>query len=655
MTVIDEVKSRIDIVDVIGQHVQLQRSGRNFRGLCPFHQERTPSFFVSAERQTWHCFGACATGGDAIEFVKRRENVEFPEALRILAARAGVTVESTTTKEHERYDRLYQANDAAASFFNSILLSAAHAGDARTYLRERGLEAETIEAFQLGYAPDEWEALRSHLLGRGFSSDDMLQAGLLVESERGGYDRFRARIMFPIRNEKGRIAGFGGRIMESGGDGNPGAKYLNTTRTAIFDKSALLYGLDRARDAIRQERSVIVVEGYMDVIAAHQHGAMNVVASMGTALTETQIKTLERLRAKILLALDADAAGIEATLRALHEAEQAGIVRAVPDNPSDYDEETFGEKLKEWSRNALRRAAINFYVIPLSGKDPDEMIRNDRAGWDAAVASATPFTDHVFDVAASRTDRSLPAARAALLQELLPVLQLIEEPTHRAHYVQRLARLVQVSEADVRAELARRQRPAPKAKAAPVSQLGQQAPRQHGEEFVLALVLRHAELRGEGLQLQPGLFVVTEHRMIFDAWRQTAALDALRASLPDELHPQFDRIVTRDLPVFDGAQLRAALEGCVAKIHDDRLRQAKLANASSLSEPGMQTHLAKAVETAFALRDGDASDRGQDPVTSELAASLVEDVEIGRRLHRTSSSAHALSEGDPQVQSEDHA
>jgi DNA primase len=435
LSTVDEVKSRVDIFDLVSEQVTLRRAGRNFSGLCPFHSEKTPSFIVSPDRQSWHCFGSCATGGDIFSYVMKRDNVEFGEALRMLAQRAGVTlIERRDRDADERSQRIISANEAAAVYFYNNLANAKAARNARDYLQGRGLDQETIETFQLGYSLDSWEVLRTHLRERGYTDQELLAAGLLTEGEREPHDRFRGRLMFPIRDDRGRAVGFGGRILDAASP-TAGAKYINTAQTPMFDKGSILYALDLAKEAIRRERSVIVVEGYMDVIAAHQHGMTNVVASMGTALTERQIRTLERLKAKILLAMDADAAGIEATLRALQEAGEAGAVRAIPSpsHPTDMPDEDFTAHVQEWSRNALKRAAVNFYVVPLLGKDPDEMIRKDRGAWDEAITSARPFTDHVFDVVAARHDLTQPAERAQMLTELLPVVRLIDEPVYRAH------------------------------------------------------------------------------------------------------------------------------------------------------------------------------------------------------------------------------
>jgi DNA primase len=637
MSVIDEVKSRLDIVDVIGGQVALKRAGRNFSGLCPFHSERTPSFTVSPERQTWHCFGACATGGDVFTYLMRRENIEFPEALRILAARAGVTLaERRDTQEDERQQRLQQANEAAAAFFHNALLNARQAAHARDYLQNRGLDAETIENFELGYSIESWDALRQHLTERGYGEAELLAAGLLVESDRGGYDRFRGRLMFPIRDERGRVAGFGARQLA---DDDTGAKYINTPQSPIFDKSMLLYALDRAKESVRRERTAIVVEGYMDVIAAHQHGITNVVASMGTALTEKQIRTLERLKARVLLALDADAAGIEATLRALQEAGAAGAIRATTASAgaADLSEEEFVQRAQDWSRDALKRAAVNFYVVPLTGKDPDEMIRNDRAAWDDAVAHAKPFTDHVFDVVVARHDLSQPAERALLLKELLPIVRLIDEPVYRAHYVQRLARIARIGEDVLRAELRSSKGGQTKRRETERTALPARVRREPGEEFCLALLLHHPEIRDEAAAITEDLFVLSEHRVIFHAWQTTDDQEAIRAALSDEIRPAFERILDRDLPLLDGTSLREAFQDCVRKIGRDRLRQAKLVSAATLADLN-DDDMDAAVDEAVLLQGGDASQAvttgAADRAASARAAILVEDEEMGRRLHQ---------------------
>ena len=662
MSAIDEVKSRVDIVDLIGESISLQKAGRNFKALCPFHNEKTPSFHVSPERQTWHCFGACGTGGDIFSFVMKQQEMEFGEALRLLADRGGVTLpDRRDAKATERDDRLLQANEGAAAFFHNALVHSDGGGAAREYLNERGLDGATIEAFQLGMSPDSWDALRTHLLERGFSPDELLAAGLLVESERGGYDRFRGRLMFPIRDQRGRVVGFGARAMATEGQETtdaPGAKYINTPQTSLFDKSGILYALDLAKDTIRKEKTVIVVEGYMDVIAAHQHGITNVIASMGTALTERQIRQLERFRSKILLAMDSDSAGIEATLRALQEAGSAGAIRASSTSvhPAELGDEEFSSKAVEWTRDALKRASVNFFVIPLLGKDPDEMIRADREAWDAAVASAKPFTDHIFDTVAERKDLSKPDERSELMKELVPVVRLIDEPVFRAHYEQRLARLAQVDEDVVRAELrrppARRARPTDQSRSAPASP----ARREPAEEFLLALLLRHPELRPQGQEISSNVFLLSEHRAVYNAWLETSELESIRAAITEDIEPQLDRVLARDLPSLEGPELRAALEDCVRRIEWRRLSAAKRASTAALTEPTVQPYMSAAVEEAITLQDTDITTQHPAPSAGdakmlELAASLVEDQEMGRRLHNAAG-MNASQQPDPAPESE---
>ena len=326
MSVVDEVRQRTDIVDLVGSYVQLQRAGRNYKGLCPFHTEKTPSFIVFPESQRWHCFGACSTGGDVFNFVMRRENMDFGEALRLLAERAGVALEPLTVEaiEHrEERDRLREINAAAALHYHRLLMESPAGEAAREYLARRGVTRETMVTFQLGYAPDEWRSAEG-ALAPVYGHEDLLTAGIISRSERGGhYDRFRNRLMFPIRDPQGHVIGFGGRVLD---DSVP--KYLNSPDTPLFDKGAVLYGLDLAREEIRETGTVVVVEGYMDVVVPYQSGVRNLVACLGTALTEAHIGLCGAL--VLILALDPDEAGLRATERGIETAQQALDRRTVP-------------------------------------------------------------------------------------------------------------------------------------------------------------------------------------------------------------------------------------------------------------------------------------------------------------------------------------
>ena len=310
MTVVDDVKDRLDVVDVISGYVPLKKTGRTFKATCPFHTEKTPSFVVDPQRQSWRCFGACATGGDAFSFVMRKDGLSFGDALRQLAEKAGVEIRPR--EQAERTDVLLRANNEGATFYREALASP-EGQAARGYLRERGIDDGAAEAFDLGLSPRSGSALRDHLSSLGHDVEHAVDAGLLRRFEDGNLrDFFRGRLMFPIHDRRGRVAGFGARTLD-GSD----PKYINTPSTRVFDKRATLYGLHLAAPSIREKDEAIVVEGYMDTIAAHQHGYTNVVASMGTALTEQQVAQLRSMASGCILALDPDQAGQEATLRSL--------------------------------------------------------------------------------------------------------------------------------------------------------------------------------------------------------------------------------------------------------------------------------------------------------------------------------------------------
>ncbi|NLX35655.1 MAG: DNA primase [Chloroflexi bacterium] len=491
MSVVDEIKQRLDLVDVISAYTPLTKAGRNFKGLCPFHNEKTPSFIVFPETQTWHCFGACGTGGDLFAFIMRRENVDFGEALRLLAERAGVQLaarDADSARQRDEVERLREVNQAAAEHLNHVLLETPAGAPGRDYLARRGVRPETIGAFQLGYAPDEWQALHDHLRHKGYGDDDLLAAGLLSESDSGRlYDRFRGRVIFPIRDIRGRVLGFGGRVL---GDGVP--KYLNTPQTPLFDKGAILYGIDLAREAIREQQRAVIVEGYMDVIVPYQEGIRNVVAVMGTALSEAHINVLKRLTHTLILALDADAAGLAAVERGTETARRALPRRVVPIiQPSGlirYEEQLDAE--------------IRIMTLP-DGLDPDELVLADRARWDALVGDALPVAEHFFRQARTELDVTTGKGKRAAMDRLLPIIQSIENAAERTHYVQQLAQWLRMDERIISEQLAGhptatpRRRPRPRAETAVAAPPG--VSQGHDaldelEQHVLGLVMEHPRL-----------------------------------------------------------------------------------------------------------------------------------------------------------------
>ena len=450
MSVTDEIKARLDIVEVVGSYVQLKKAGRTFKGLCPFHSEKTPSFIVNPDRQTWHCFGACSTGGDIFTFVQRAGNVDFAEALRLLADRAGVELKprtATDQAEDETRQRLYDIHAAAASLFYNTLLNAPAAAPARAYLQRRQVDDATRDRFGLGYAVDSWDHLLTSLQARGFRADEVAQAGLAVEREGGGhYDRFRARLVFPIRDERGRVIGFGGRTLT---DATP--KYLNSPQTPLFDKGAGLYALDLAKDDVRRTGTVVVVEGYMDVVSLHQRGFHNVVASLGTALTEAQVALAARHATTLVLALDADTAGNAATLRGLQVAAQAVATqkRRMP-GP--------GGRLNTVEKRAV---ALRIALLP-PGLDPDDLVKQNPAEWERRVAQAKPVPDYYFTALVSDLDLATPTGKAEAVTRLLQVIRdELDSPVEQAHYLQWLARLTRVDERQLAQQFRTLRRSAP--------------------------------------------------------------------------------------------------------------------------------------------------------------------------------------------------
>jgi DNA primase len=447
MSVTDEIKERLDIVDVVSRYVPLKKAGRNYKGLCPFHSEKTPSFIVFPDSQNWHCFGACGTGGDIFAFIMRRENLDFGEALKLLAAQAGIELQprgEQASAEDRRLERLREIVTEAAIYFHYLLNRAGEAQIARETLERRGLTRETWEGWQLGYALDSWDALKDRLTAKGYSLEDMEATGLVIRREDGSgyYDRFRGRLMIPIRDVQGRAIGFGGRVLREDPE-RPQPKYINSPQTALFDKGSVLYGLDMARKAIRDADLAVLVEGYMDVLMSHQVGVRNVVAGMGTALTDMQLRQIKRYTGNITLALDPDTAGDAATLRGLETARQSlerewepvlsptGLVR----------------------QESRLKAQLRIATLP-HGLDPDELARNDPDAWRQVISAAKPLVDYYLAVVSAEEDLATARGKANAVARMAPLIREIANPVERTHYVQLLARMVQTDERLVAGQVA---------------------------------------------------------------------------------------------------------------------------------------------------------------------------------------------------------
>lgn len=428
MSVTEDIKARLDIVSFIGQFVQLKKAGRNYTARCPFHNERTPSFIVFPDSQNWRCFGACGEGGDIFNFVMKREGMDFPSALKVLAHQAGVELKAESPEQasaEQRLDKLRGLLDETARYYHEKLLESGKAAHARGYIRKRGITLDTIKRFQMGYSSNEWTELLNHLLKLGYGEEDVIDAGVAIRNDTGRvYDRFRNRLMIPIHDGSGKAIGFGARALAA--EDNP--KYLNSPQGPLFDKSATLFGLHHARRAIRESETAVIVEGYMDAIQAHQGGFFNVVAQMGTALTEPQLKQLSKYARRLILALDPDAAGAKATMRGLD------VIRQASEGG-----ETFLD-----TRGLMRQASrldVDLRVMTLpDGQDPDDVIRQTPDLWRELAEHARPVADYVISVGtAGVTPESALADREKVARELLPILVATENNLQEQTNIQQLA------------------------------------------------------------------------------------------------------------------------------------------------------------------------------------------------------------------------
>lgn len=561
MSTVSEIKQKVDIVEVISESVALQKAGRNFKALCPFHSEKHASFFVFPDQQRWHCFGACGTGGDVFSFLMKKDGISFSEALQLLAERSGTQLPSKdgrvqTGKDRDR-ERLVEINEAATQYYEHVLKATRSAGAARSYLSHRGITSETSEAFRLGFAPDSWEALKRYLGAKGYTEEELLQAGLLAKSDRDStYDRFRNRLMFPIFDPAGRVLGFGARTLA---DATP--KYVNSPQTALFDKSSILYGAHKAREGIRRRGSVIIVEGYFDVLRAHQHGYQNVVGSMGTSLTERQVESLKRLTRNIALALDSDTAGESATLRSAQTLGQALDREVVP--------------VPTWSgliryENTLD-AEIRVIALP-SGKDPDELIGENPSLWEQLVEEAQPMLDFALQTVVTRTNLNTARGKRDAIERLAPLLGDIEEPIKKSHYVHKLARVLGVSDADVRASCARALKSARTTLGKPSGQAESPAVEACAlEDYCLALLLQHPGLRESAGELSPEHFDSTENREIFNEWLSSTNPSDLKHRLDASLEEHLDYLLSKSFPpgVREKEELRQrTLSDCILRLQE---------------------------------------------------------------------------------------
>jgi DNA primase len=626
MTAIDEIKARIDIVDLVSETVDLRRSGRNYTGFCPFHPNtRTPAFAVWPDTGTWRCFGECNDGGDIFKFVMKKEGWDFPEALRYLAERAGVDLKPPTPEQQEQAEeneRLRGLLEDAVTFFRHHLLNAPDGQQALDYLHKRGLSDETIENFGLGLAPNSWDAAAVHFKSKGYSEQELIDVGLSTRRDSGGtYDRFRNRIVFPIRDERSRMTGFGARTLDP--DGLP--KYLNSPQTELFDKGRILFGLDQARREIRTRDQVVIVEGYMGVLAPHQHGFTNVVATMGTALTEYHLQLIKRFTRRIILAMDSDSAGVKATLRGLEVARQT----------LDRESEVLFDARGLLRQEGRLQADIRVSTLP-EGMDPDDVVNRDPAEWQQLIENAKPVVVHVMDTLSTGRNLDDPKVKTEIASQVMPLIGDLPNAIERDTYRQKLARLLQVDERSLtfsvrgRFTRSRYQRKPTQIEKKPQSRtiLDISSATHKRENHILGVLIRNPDLiyhvnrnlQEDGLpRISDGDFQNTDHQvllqLLFQSLDQTdiEPLDFVLNHIADPLMKITDDILkqTQDVDSNGG------------DILNDVLRALLMLRENQISQ--QLDHLRFLQETA--QQDGDLK-------ASEYQDTMLQYVIMRGRLHR---------------------
>ena len=609
MDVVETIKRQLDLVEFIGRVTPLQKSGKSFKGLCPFHTEKTASFYVFPERGTWRCFGTCGEGGDLFTFVQKREATDFRGALRALAAEAGVELTAQDSRRRTQNEKLAAVMSAAVDYYQRCLREPGGEA-AMAYLTEkRGLTLNTVETWRLGWAPDTWRGLRDYLRNRGYEEADMLGAGLLVESEGGRepYDRFRGRVIIPIANERGEFVAMGGRGLQG-----EEPKYLNSPQTELFDKGRTLFGLNIAAGSIRQAAVAVVVEGYMDVLGPWQAGFTNVVATMGTSLTESHAALLRRSAKRIVLAMDPDNAGMAA-------AERAGGLFLGLESP-----ERMGQAVRH-AGSIVGTADVELRVAPLpAGKDPDEIARDDPEAWRTAIDDAATFAEFLLRRIMDREPVDSPMQARALVDRLRPVLIAVPDPLERAMYVQRVARHLNISEDAVlerlRAGLQRGRAPAP----AP----GTNTPLAP-EDLVLSFLLKHPALRGAFRNYPPAVFSGGLEREMFERWLRGDDF-VFDAAAEDPVQSRARQLEKLLLPPLTDAEATRVVQEKIDAILRERQRQHQAARTEALGEA--ERLLGANKVAALAMNTWLGHTPGEDE--REVAEAVTENVQLGLSIHR---------------------
>ena len=531
MESIELIKQRLDIIDIASDYLKVTKAGSNYKSLCPFHTEKTPSFIINPERQTWHCFGACSVGGDVIELVIKIEKINFSEALKILAQRAGVQLNNNSVPD--KNSRLYEINFEACEFYKAQL-ELPEGKKAKEYIDKRGINDEASETFEFGFSSYTNSNLVSKLTSIGFKEIEIIQSGLAIKRENNQVrDFFYGRLMIPIKNSNGRVIGFGARVLD---DTNP--KYINTPSTPIFDKKSVLFGLSVASKGIRDDNSVVVGEGYLDVITAHQFGFKNVVASMGTALTANQVGSLKSRTNNFVLAMDSDSAGREAVLRSLRNT------------------------YRVFERQLGQKSEVNLSVVLMpSGKDPDTQIRNNLSEWKKNIASPVPFVQFVIDSIIEKYDINSSSGKGQVVGEIAPLITNMVNPFEQDHYIDLLAGKLTVKREIVESALAKSM--AGSARKSPAlkkftnqnkdkSLYSEITPKENWiEDYTMSVLLKMQDKSNSDM-INSEYFRRTENREIYSLWQNLSETDELGDIISDQLeaHYQYLLSIQENIPEF---------------------------------------------------------------------------------------------------------
>jgi len=540
---VEEVKSRVDIVGLINEYIPLKKAGRNYKALCPFHGEKTPSFMVSPDRQIFKCFG-CNEGGDAFAFLKRMEGMEFGEALRFLAARVGVKLkEYTPSPLEQKKETLLKISQLTSDLYHYLLTKHAVGEKARSYLKARKINMKSIEDFNLGVAPPQKDFLFKFLAKKSFSSQDIIASGVVVETGRGLRDRFHGRLIFPILDAQGRVIAFSGRAL---GDAEP--KYLNSPETPLFHKSRVLYGINLAKTAIKKAKSAILVEGNIDVISSHQVGVTNTVAPLGTAVTSEQVETLRRFAENLLFAFDTDLAGDTAAKRGIEIAENAGL---------------------------------NIRVVQLPGsKDPDELIQKSPAEWKRAITEAVPIYDYFINSAIKKFGASGAEGKRKVAAEVLPSLARLDDEIVKAHYLQTLGEKLGVEEEILREALKKYQ--SPEREMPSIADILEKPLSEKRasllEKYLLAIIIQSGQLP---TGLEEKIFEQPSHREIFHKILELKEkegrlkIKTLAKTIPESLLPVFDELLLLEVGerlLAEAEEVAKEIDYCAKRLKELNLR-----------------------------------------------------------------------------------